>query len=238
MLPLCVSIHSLLPSLPALIPSLPPNPISSFIPSLTLCQKPLYLHSTSSFHLRQTKCSIVFPSVVMKWEGEDKKGVGWAEGGERRMERERKEVGGWQSLTTLPWDNTVVLFPLLQQVMRQLLLRPTSPFLSLFLSVSISHPPSATLSHSLPPSLFLSNITRVHTHIMHTWTESSCSYIFKQSMVLHTLWHCFGTGGIFNSRTCKSLEENWNCMRKQGRDQWKRFYMLRTTNSYYYCKEG
>lgn len=59
--------------------SMPRSPVSSF--SLWL-----YLHSMSSFHLRQTKCSIAFPSVVMKWEG-TRRGV------TRERKRKRKKRG-------------------------------------------------------------------------------------------------------------------------------------------------
>lgn len=61
----------------------PPCPRSPVL-SLSLSQTPLYLHSTSSFHLRQTKCSIFFPSVVMKWE------EGGHEGGEQGKKEKRR----------------------------------------------------------------------------------------------------------------------------------------------------
>lgn len=96
-LPLCFypfpfAISACLPSLlapkPHLIPLFPP-----------ICQKPLYLHSTNSFHRRHMKCSTIFPSVVMKWEGEDKEGVTR----ERKIKRKREEEEqASESLTSLP----------------------------------------------------------------------------------------------------------------------------------------
>lgn len=79
---------------PFLSPSLPASIPPSLAPLvLSICHRPLYLHSTSSFHLRQTKCSIAFPSVVMKWEGEDKEGVTRDSERERGKERERRGGG-------------------------------------------------------------------------------------------------------------------------------------------------
>lgn len=109
-------------------PLLAPEP--HLIPH-SLCQKPLYLHSTSSFHLRQTKCSIAFPSVVMKWEGEETR-RGWQEREReegRQREKKRRNHSHWQLC-----PETITLFPHLQQVNRQLLLCAyTLPLLSLSL---------------------------------------------------------------------------------------------------------
>lgn len=122
-------LHSLLAPKPHLIPLFP-----------SICQKPLYLHSTSSFHLRQTKCSISFPSVVMKWEGEDKEGVTRERYRGKERERRRRGVQSYWQLC----PETTALFPHLQRVNRRLLLCAYTLPHSLSPSVSISQIPLAS----------------------------------------------------------------------------------------------
>lgn len=64
-----------------------------------------YLHSKNSFHLRQTKCSIAFPSVAIKMRMGGKKNKGRETERKRKTgrehrarEKEREKEGGSQSL--------------------------------------------------------------------------------------------------------------------------------------------
>lgn len=126
----------------------------------------------SSFHRRQTKCSIAFPSVVMKWEGEDKDGV-------RGREREEDRGGGsgvrgrWGVRITVT-DNSA----LKQQHCSHTFIRwagsccfELTPYPS-SLPVSIS----LTSSHEKKKKIYIYNtLTHTHTYDAHMERNSADS---------------------------------------------------------------
>lgn len=76
-----------------------PLPAHRFLPLFHLSLSGLfYLHSKNSFHLRQTKCSIAFPSVAMKMRVKERNILYRDRKREREAESERdRERGGTQS---------------------------------------------------------------------------------------------------------------------------------------------
>lgn len=194
-------LHSLLAPKPHLIPLFP-----------SICQKPLYLHSTSSFHLRQTKCSIAFPSVVMKLEGEDKEGV--TRERYRGKERERRSRGGRSELlTTLPWNNSIVPSPSAGEQEVIALCLHLTPF-SLSLCFHLPNPPRQ-LSHDK----------------MHVYTLTTCTH--EQKQWAKTQCHHGSTRTIEVTVFLTSWAVKAKRKPDEARTEWQRFYMLRTTNGNY-----
>lgn len=71
------------------LPLLPTTPLR-FLTLFHLSLSGLfYLHSKNSFHLRQTKCSIAFPSVAMKMRVKERN-IQWQKERESESERGRK----------------------------------------------------------------------------------------------------------------------------------------------------
>lgn len=158
--------------LPPLLLAPKPHLIPVLPPTLSLsARKPFYLHLMSSFHLQQTKCSIVFPSVEVKREGGDK---------ERWRKREKERRGNHSHWRIGP--ETTALFPHLPQVTRtwQLCVYTSAP-----LSSSLNPPhqlaherthadmkqkPISVISHTLLPLSF--NATHSHNREENKGRES------------------------------------------------------------------
>lgn len=137
----------------------------------------------SSFHRRQTKCSIAFPSVVMKWEGEDKDGV-------RGREREEDRGGGsgvrgrWGVRITVT-DNSA----LKQQHCSHTFIRWAGSCCFELTPYPSSLPVSISLTSSHEKKKKYIYITHSHTHIMHTWTETVQTVINVSMVTVEMCWN-------------------------------------------------
>lgn len=164
-------LHSLLAPKPHFIPVSP-----------SICQKPLYLHSTSSFHLRQTKCSIAFPSVAMKWEEEDKEGV--MRGRYRGKEGERRRRGGQSYWQLCPGKNSTLPSPSAgEQEVIALCLHLTPSF---SLCLHLLNPPQQLSQNKI----YVYKLTTC-THVQRQWPkmhrQHGCTHIIEGAVFI-TSW--------------------------------------------------
>lgn len=169
-----------------------PFTISAWLRSLLALEPhliPLSLPETPSTYTRwvlftagRRNAPSLFP--LWWWNGREKTRTGWEGERERRTEEEGVGWGGgggWgsQSLTTLPWNNSIVPTP--------------SSGEQAVVALSLHLTPRFSLSPSLSPALTKKKkyiyITHSHTHIMHTWTETVQTVINVSMVTVEMCWN-------------------------------------------------